>query len=287
MANYVKSFGPDFVGLTGSPEAIAAAAKAYRVAYSKVENKESTGRLQRSIIRHSSILWTQNGRYVTHFAYGIPRRQMAEKLAQLPIDARPISHPRPSAIAPQHKITISVCDAALLLHPVRAGGRSMLYHLYELNQAALEPGTGGGRSLSAAVPQSAEPGLAHAARPGRCCGARAVRAHHAALPQAGLGHPPTPLSRGRRSPSGTRRIIASHSAISSISSGTSPLARRRKDRKLLIVAPMAGHFPTLLRGTVRDMLPAPRGLHHRVAGRAPRAAVRRLLRPRRLHRLCH
>src|SRR5262249_62392457 len=38
-----------------------------------------------------------------------------------------------------------------------------------------------------------------------------------------------------------------------------PLARRRKDSKLLIVAPMAGHFPTLLRGTVRDMLP-----HHEV-----------------------
>jgi len=37
MANYVKSFGPNFVGLTGSPEAIEAAAKAYRVAYSKVE----------------------------------------------------------------------------------------------------------------------------------------------------------------------------------------------------------------------------------------------------------
>ena len=35
MANYVKSFGPNFVGLTGSPEAIAAAAKAYRVAYSQ------------------------------------------------------------------------------------------------------------------------------------------------------------------------------------------------------------------------------------------------------------
>ena len=31
--------------------------------------------------------------------------------------------------------------------------------------------------------------------------------------------------------------------------------RRRRDPKLLIVAPMAGHFPTLLRGTVRDMLP--------------------------------
>ncbi|HZJ12422.1 MAG TPA: polyhydroxyalkanoate depolymerase, partial [Methyloceanibacter sp.] len=31
--------------------------------------------------------------------------------------------------------------------------------------------------------------------------------------------------------------------------------RRRKDPKLLVVAPMAGHFSTLLRGTVRDLLP--------------------------------
>jgi poly(3-hydroxybutyrate) depolymerase len=34
-----------------------------------------------------------------------------------------------------------------------------------------------------------------------------------------------------------------------------PAWRRRRDPKLLIVAPMAGHFPTLLRGTVRDLLP--------------------------------
>src|SRR5262245_14146886 len=35
--------------------------------------------------------------------------------------------------------------------------------------------------------------------------------------------------------------------------------RRRRDPKLLIVAPLAGHFSTLLRGTVRDLLP-----HHEI-----------------------
>jgi poly(3-hydroxybutyrate) depolymerase len=35
--------------------------------------------------------------------------------------------------------------------------------------------------------------------------------------------------------------------------------RRHKDPKILLVAPMAGHFSTLLRGTVRDLLP-----HHEV-----------------------
>lgn len=35
--------------------------------------------------------------------------------------------------------------------------------------------------------------------------------------------------------------------------------RRAKDSKILVVAPLAGHYPTLLRGTVRDLLP-----HHDV-----------------------
>ncbi len=53
-----------------------------------------------------------------------------------------------------------------------------------------------------------------------------------------------------------------------------PDRRWRSDSKVLLVAPMAGHFPTLLRGTVRDLLP-----NHEVyvtewedARRVPRAA---------------
>lgn len=34
-----------------------------------------------------------------------------------------------------------------------------------------------------------------------------------------------------------------------------PAARNKKDPKVLVVAPMAGHFATLLRGTVHDLLP--------------------------------
>ena len=81
MANYVKSFGPNFVGLTGSPEAIAAAAKAYRVAYSKVENKESAGDYS---VDHSALVYLMDpeGRYVTHFSYGLSAEQMAEKLGK-------------------------------------------------------------------------------------------------------------------------------------------------------------------------------------------------------------
>ena len=79
MANYVKSFGPNFVGLTGSPEAIAAAAKAYRVAYSQVENNNSAGDYS---VDHSALVYLMDpeGRYVTHFSYGPSADQMAEKL---------------------------------------------------------------------------------------------------------------------------------------------------------------------------------------------------------------
>jgi protein SCO1 len=82
MANYVKSFGPNFVGLTGSPEAIASAAKAYRVAYSKIENKESAGDYT---VDHSALVYLMDpeGRYVTHFSYGLSADQMAEKLGKL------------------------------------------------------------------------------------------------------------------------------------------------------------------------------------------------------------
>ena len=42
---------------------------------------------------------------------------------------------------------------------------------------------------------------------------------------------------------------------SSVSSGTRCYAQARNDPKVLIVAPMSGHFATLLRGTVEAMLP--------------------------------
>jgi protein SCO1/2 len=78
---YVKNFGPNFVGLTGSPEAIAAAAKAYRVSFSKFEYKDSNGQSGYSI-DHSTVLYLmdKNGEYITHFSYGTPAAKMAETL---------------------------------------------------------------------------------------------------------------------------------------------------------------------------------------------------------------
>ena len=59
MAAYVKNFGQDFVGLTGSAESISAVAKAYRVAYSKFQQDKTSGPITRLTILHSYILWTR------------------------------------------------------------------------------------------------------------------------------------------------------------------------------------------------------------------------------------
>jgi protein SCO1/2 len=82
MAEYVKSFGRNFVGLTGSPEAIADAAKAYRVAYAKVENKESASDYS---VDHSALVYLMDpeGKYVTHFSYGTSADEIAEKLGKI------------------------------------------------------------------------------------------------------------------------------------------------------------------------------------------------------------
>jgi len=78
---YLKNFGPNFVGLTGSPEAIASAAKAYRVSFSKFEYKDDNGQSGYSI-DHSTLLYLmdKNGEYIAHFNYGTPAAKMTETL---------------------------------------------------------------------------------------------------------------------------------------------------------------------------------------------------------------
>jgi len=79
MADYVKNFGQRFVGLTGSPEAIAAAAKAYRISYSKFQEDKTK---EDYSIDHSALVYLmgKDGEYITHFAYGTPAAKMTETL---------------------------------------------------------------------------------------------------------------------------------------------------------------------------------------------------------------
>ena len=79
MGAFVKNFGSRFVGLTGSPEAIAAAADAYRVPYAKVQ--EDTSKPDYSI-DHSALVYLmgKDGEYITQFTYGTPAAKMTETL---------------------------------------------------------------------------------------------------------------------------------------------------------------------------------------------------------------
>ena len=76
---YVKNFGKNFVGLTGSPAEIANAAKAYRVTYQKFEYKDKDGNYS---IDHSALVYLmdKDGKYLAHFAYGTPAAKMTETM---------------------------------------------------------------------------------------------------------------------------------------------------------------------------------------------------------------
>lgn len=80
VSDYVMNFGPRFVGLTGSPEQIAEAAKAYRVVYSKFQ--EEGAKPDDYSIDHSAIVYFmgKDGEFITHFAYGTPAAKIAETL---------------------------------------------------------------------------------------------------------------------------------------------------------------------------------------------------------------
>ena len=77
----MKHFGSNLVGLTGLPEAVAAAAKAYRVAYAKVEEQ---GTADGYTIDHSALVYLMgpDGEYLTHFAYGTSAEKIAKTLAR-------------------------------------------------------------------------------------------------------------------------------------------------------------------------------------------------------------
>ncbi len=78
LAAYAPSFHPDLVALTGTPEQIAAAAKAYRVYYAKVEDASAGTYL----VDHISFIYLMgpDGAYVTHFSHLAQSEDIAEGL---------------------------------------------------------------------------------------------------------------------------------------------------------------------------------------------------------------
>ncbi|WP_290977652.1 SCO family protein [Ferrovibrio sp.] len=79
MKEYVQSFHDRMVGLTGTPEQIAAVAKAYRVYYQKVKLPNSS--LDYSV-DHSGFLYlmSRDGKYVAHFRHNATPEEIAKRV---------------------------------------------------------------------------------------------------------------------------------------------------------------------------------------------------------------
>ena len=82
LANYVKSFDPRIVGLTGAPEQIAAAAKAYGVYYAPYKTADAPDGY---LMDHTSVVFVMNEahRFVASFTQDTPATQMADRLRRL------------------------------------------------------------------------------------------------------------------------------------------------------------------------------------------------------------
>ena len=77
---YAGHFHPRLLALTGTPEEVAGAARAYRIYYQKVEDSGSSDYL----MDHSSILYLMapDGSYLTHFTHAASAEDIAKGLAK-------------------------------------------------------------------------------------------------------------------------------------------------------------------------------------------------------------
>lgn len=82
LAQYVPSFHPRLVGLTGSAAEIDAAAKAYRVYYKKVRDEKSSAAYT---FDHTALIYLMgpDGAYVAHFSHAAGVDAIVERLAKL------------------------------------------------------------------------------------------------------------------------------------------------------------------------------------------------------------
>jgi protein SCO1/2 len=78
MKAYVANFHPRMVGLTGSPEEIAAVAKAYRVFFKK------SGEGDAYLIDHSTIVYLMDkeGKFLKHFIYSTDAKALAKGISE-------------------------------------------------------------------------------------------------------------------------------------------------------------------------------------------------------------
>ena len=82
MADYVSHFHPSLIGLTGTPEQTAAAAKAYRVYYKKAPSPVEGGVY---LMDHSSFTYLMgpDGGFLESFAPGTDPEDMARRVREI------------------------------------------------------------------------------------------------------------------------------------------------------------------------------------------------------------
>jgi cytochrome oxidase Cu insertion factor (SCO1/SenC/PrrC family) len=79
LKSYVANFSPRLIGLTGTPEQVAAVAKIYRVYFAKAGNAQSTGDY---LMDHSSIIYLMgpDGKFVKHMTYTTDVEALASQI---------------------------------------------------------------------------------------------------------------------------------------------------------------------------------------------------------------
>ena len=80
LKNYVQSFDASIVALTGSPDQVAQAAKAYRVFYAKHPRPDGGYEMD-----HSAVIYVMDpqGRFTATFTPDTPAPAIAERLQKL------------------------------------------------------------------------------------------------------------------------------------------------------------------------------------------------------------
>lgn len=79
LKSYAANFHPRLIALTGSEDAVAAAARAYRVYRAKAGDADAT---EDYLMDHSSIVYLMaaDGSYLAHFGIGTPPAKMAARI---------------------------------------------------------------------------------------------------------------------------------------------------------------------------------------------------------------
>jgi cytochrome oxidase Cu insertion factor (SCO1/SenC/PrrC family) len=79
MRDYLANFDPRFWGLTGTDAQIAQVARAYRVYYARVDNKQDP---QSYLMDHSSLIYLMgpDGRFLKHFPYTTDAAGLAKEI---------------------------------------------------------------------------------------------------------------------------------------------------------------------------------------------------------------